>query len=114
MTDKPGVAGAKRRTRAEIAGLVGEYGSSGMSVREFCQSRGLALSTLQRHLKKQRKRGAASSGASRLMAVKVAGAKAGGLGLGLAVVLEGERRIEVQPGFDEATLERLLKVLERV
>jgi len=112
MTDKPGVAGAKRRTRAEIAGLVGECGSSGMRAREFCQSRGLALSTLQRHLKKQRERGAASSGAGRLMAVKVVGARAGGWGL--AVVLEGGRRIEVQPGFDEATLERLMKLLERV
>jgi hypothetical protein len=46
------------------------------------------------------------------MAVKVAGTRAGGWGL--AVVLEGGRRIEVQPGFDEATLERLMKLLERM
>jgi len=33
---------------------------------------------------------------------------------GLAVVLAGGRRIEVSPGFDAATLERLLGVLDRV
>ena len=96
--------------------MVGEYGSSGLSVREFCQSRGLALSTLQRHLKKHRERGGASSGANRLMAVELAGGKLAGArseGWGLAVVLEGGGRIEVQGGFDEATLKRLMKLLVR-
>ena len=43
-----------RRSRAEIERLVALYGSSGMGRIEFCRSQGLALSTLGRHLKKQR------------------------------------------------------------
>lgn len=116
MTEKSGEAGNKRRRRAEIARLVGEYGGSGQSVREFCQSRGLALSTLQRHLKKQRERGGANPGANRLMAVELGGGKLAEARTGgwdLAVVLEGGWRIEVQAGFDEATLRRLMKLLVR-
>lgn len=37
-----------------------------------------------------------------------------GEGSGLAIVLEGRRRIEVARGFDSATLVQLLGVLERV
>lgn len=111
MTETQGVAGTKRRTQAEIARLVNEYGSSGMRTREFCQSRGLALSTLQRHLKQQREKGDASGGSSGLMAVEVVREKA--RNWSLAVVLEGGGRIEVQVGFDEATLIRLLKLLAR-
>src|SRR5664279_3016548 len=43
-----------RRSRAEIERLVALYGSSGMGRIEFCRSQGLALSTLGRHLRKQR------------------------------------------------------------
>src|ERR1019366_5247146 len=43
-----------RRSRAEIERLVALYGSSGMGRIEFCRSQGLALSTLGRHLSKQR------------------------------------------------------------
>jgi hypothetical protein len=32
----------------------------------------------------------------------------------LAVVLANARRVEIYPGFDEATLSRLVSVLERV
>ena len=42
-----------RRGRAEIARLAGLYRSSGMGRGEFCRSHGLALSMLDRHLKKQ-------------------------------------------------------------
>ena len=43
-----------RRSRGEIERLVAEYGASGMGRAEFCRSQGLALSTLGRHLRKQR------------------------------------------------------------
>src|ERR1035437_4536590 len=45
-----------RRSRAEIERLAGLYRASGMGRREFCRSHGLALSTLNRHLKKQQNR----------------------------------------------------------
>jgi hypothetical protein len=43
----------KRRPRAEIEQLVAEFVNGGMKRSEFCRSCGLALSTLDRHLKKQ-------------------------------------------------------------
>jgi len=42
----------KRRPRAEIKKLLAEFVNSGIKRSEFCRSRGLALSTLDRHLKK--------------------------------------------------------------
>ena len=44
----------RRRTRAEVRHLVSEFVSSGMRRSEFCRSRGVSYSTLDRHLKKQR------------------------------------------------------------
>lgn len=84
---------------------------------EFCQSRGLALSTLDRHLKKQGGRQKRGGGKSRLVAVELAGSpatRAKESSCGLALVLSGGRRIEVQSGFDGPTLERLVSLLERV
>jgi hypothetical protein len=51
------------------------------------------------------------------VAVEVPGAKpapATAAASGLAVALEKGRRIEVERGFDAATLEQLLPVLERI
>ena len=52
MTAKTELSAPKRRTRAEVQQLVAEFVSSGMRRSEFCQSRGLSFSTLDRHLKK--------------------------------------------------------------
>jgi hypothetical protein len=54
MTAKTELSAPKRRTRAEVQQLVAEFVSSGMRRSEFCQSRGLSLSTLDRHLRKLR------------------------------------------------------------
>jgi hypothetical protein len=45
-----------RRGRAEIERLAGLYQTSGMGRSEFCRSHGMALSTLNRYLKKQQNR----------------------------------------------------------
>jgi len=86
---------------------------------EFCQSRGLSFSTLDRHLKKRRwKRRTRSAPADgKLVPVELAIRKVPAErepGCGLAVVLSGGRRIEVRRAFDTHTLERLVSVLERV
>jgi hypothetical protein len=47
-------AAGRRRTRAEVRQLVAEFVNSGMRRSEFCRSRGLSYSTLDRHLKKRR------------------------------------------------------------
>ena len=54
MNGEQQVAARRRRTRAEVRQLVAEFVNSGMRRSEFCRSRGLSYSTLDRHLKKQR------------------------------------------------------------
>ncbi len=85
---------------------------------EFCQSRGLSFSTLDRHLKKRRwkRRRRLVSSAGRLVAVELAARKSPKQhepSCGLAVVLPGGRRIEVHPDFDTSTFERVVGILER-
>ena len=96
-----------------------EFVSSGMRRSEFCQSRGLSFSTLDRHLKKRRwktkTRSAPADG--KLVAVELAIRKPAAEqqgSCGLAVVLSRGRRIEVQRDFDVHTFERLMSALERV
>jgi hypothetical protein len=118
MTAKTELSAPKRRTRAEVKQLVAEFASSGMRRSEFCQSRGLSFSTLDRHLKKLRwkRRRKPISSAGRLVRVELAARKLAtphGSSFGLAVVLPGGCRIEVHPGFDTSTFERLVGILER-
>jgi len=119
MTAKTELSASKRRTRAEVQQLVAEFVSSGMRRSEFCQSRGLSFSTLDRHLKKLRwkRRRKPISAAGRLVPVELAVRKSPKQhepSCGLAVVLSGGRRIEVHPDFDTSTFERLVGILERV
>lgn len=89
-----------------------------MRRREFCRSRGLSFSTLDRHLKKRRwKRKRRTPADGQLVPVELASRKSPAErepSCGLAVVLSGGRRIEVQRDFDTHTFERLVSVLERV
>lgn len=105
----------RRRSRAEIQQLVAEYEASGLGRTAFCQQRGLSLSTLARYRRRQElTAGGAAEG--HWLAVEVPGSVpvAGGEeASGLAVVLPGGRRIEVDRGFDGDTLQRLLTVMER-
>jgi hypothetical protein len=119
MTAKTKFSAPKRRTRAEVQQLAAEFVSSGMRRSEFCQSRGLSFSTLDRHLKKLRwkRRRKPISSAGRLVPVELAARKSltqHNATCGLAVVLPGGHRIEVHPDFDARTFERLVSVLERV
>ena len=96
-----------------------EFVSSGMRRSEFCRSRGLSLSTLDRHLKKRRRKRKTKNASAddQLVAVELAVRKPPveqQAGCGLAVVLSGGRRIEVQRDFDVHAFERLMSVLERM
>jgi hypothetical protein len=117
MTAKTDLTAPKRRTRAEVQQLVAEFVSSGMRRGEFCQSRGLSFSTLDRHLKKLRwkRRRKPVSSAGRLVPVELARKSPTRLAAtcGLAVLLPAGRRIEVHPDFDTSTFERLVGILER-
>lgn len=105
------VAEGCRRSRAEAEQLVAEYEASGMSKAEFCQQRGLALTTLARYQKRRQQAQTEDARSSRWLAVEMAGSPAAGAS-GLVVVLVGGRRIEVGCGFDAKTLEQLLSLLE--
>ena len=118
MTAKTELSAPKRRTPADVQQLVAEFVSSGMQRSEFCQSRGLSFSTLDRHLKKLRwkRRREPISSAGRFVPVELAARKSPPQHepcWGLAVVLPGGRRIEVHPDFDTSTFERLVGILER-
>ena len=118
MTAKTELSAPKRRTRAEVQKLVAGFVSSGMRRSEFCQSRGLSFSTLDRHLKKRlwKRRRKPICSAGRLVPVELAARKSPKQHeptCGLAVMLPGGRRIEVYPDFDTNTFERLVGALER-
>ena len=77
------------------------------------------MSTLGRHLRERRwkRKRKSSPTAGRLVAVELALRRSPTEhepSCGLAVVLGGGRRIEVQCDFDTHTFERLVSVLERV
>ena len=116
MTENQEGPGRKRRSGEEINRLVLEFEASGLRQSEFCRNHGLALSTLQRQLKKRRLNKDKPKEGSRFVAVKLAGREPNGNSRphsALEVVLSRGRRIEVRPGFDAPTLEGLIAVLER-
>jgi len=105
----------RRRTPGEIQQIVSEFKSSELTQKEFCRGQGLTLSTLGRYLSQ----GRASSEANNrgLVAVELAVKKGGAEGCGgcgLSVSVARGRRIVVEAGFDAATLQRLVQVLERM
>jgi hypothetical protein len=105
----------RRRTSAEIPQIVSEFESSELTQKEFCRRQDLALSTLGRYLS----RGRASSEVNNrgLVAVELAVKKGGGKacgGCGLSVSVGNGRQIVVEAGFDAASLQRLVQVLERM
>jgi hypothetical protein len=115
MDHQTNVVTAKRRTREEVRQIVAEFATGGMQQGEFCGSRGISRSTLDRHLRKQRAQDQASRAGNRLLAVEIrtASGSSASTSSGLVVGLTSGRRIEVNRGFDGATLERLLTVLDK-
>jgi|ERR1035438_7223252 hypothetical protein len=116
MDYQTNIAMAKRRTREEIRQIVSEFATSGMPQSEFCRSQGISRSSLDRYLRKQRAQDPGSRAGNRLLAVEIrtASGSSASSSSGLVVGLSSGRRIEVNRGFDGATLERLLTVLDKV
>ena len=106
----------RRRTREEIRQFVAEFATSGMQQSDFCRTRGISRSTLDRYLRKQGMQNQGNVTSTQLLAVEVKighGSLPGNSG-GLVVALKSGRKIEVHRGFDVSTLERLVSILERV
>ena len=117
MNENQEVQLRRRRSQEEINRLVSEYEASGARVSDFCRNHRLKPSVLHRHLKKRRLGKIESREDKRLVPVALVETKRHAdtpRGCALEVVLSGGRRIEVRADFDSGTLQRLLKVLERV
>ena len=105
----------RRRTPTEIQQIVSEFKNGDLTQIQFCRRQGLTLSTLGRYLK--RLRPATEASGDGLVAVELAVKKCDTMhapGCGLSVVVASGRRIVVEAGFDAATLQRLVQVLERM
>ena len=107
----------QRRTRAQWQALVTAYEASGETLRGFCARHGLAVSTFRHWLGRLEQTAAASpappppSPRARLVPVGVLDDPIAGSGV--IVLAGGGVRIEVMPGFDAATLTRVLATLGR-
>jgi hypothetical protein len=104
--------GMKWRSREAAEELVKEFEASGLRRKDFCAQRGLSLGTLDLYRKRRRMAEGGAESKAVLARVKISEGQAGG-GSGLQLVLSGGLRVEVSAGFDEATLRRLLAVIEQ-
>lgn len=104
------------RRRAEvIQQLVREFETSGQTRVEFCHNHALAVSTLDRYLRRYRtgevlKNNCAVSG---LVPVEIAMPNRQPAERALTVILARGRKVEVGVGFDATTLARIVAVLEQ-
>ena len=101
----------RRRSRSEAEALVREFEASGVTRQVFCAGRGLSVAALDKY--RRRHGHGTSKSAGRLAAVEVMPeVSVDKIGRDLCVELANGRRIEVGSGFDAATLNRLLTVLD--
>jgi hypothetical protein len=109
MTEGEEVKVRKRRSGQGINRLVLEFEASDLRRSEFCNKHGLALSTLQRGLRKT------PQGSWRTKRTPIDAGNGSGRpeqpqsGSALEVAVAQGRRIEVRPDFDVATLSRLIR-----
>jgi hypothetical protein len=103
--------GRKWRSREAAEELVREFAASGLRRKQFCAEHGLSTGTLDLYRRQRRLAAVGVGPKSSLVRVQLSAEQACG-GSGLQLVLSGGVRVEVSAGFDEATLKRLLAVIE--
>src|SRR5258708_30475726 len=111
MENGPGKTERRRRSRAEIAELIATYRQSGQKQREFCQQRGIGLSTLQNYLRRERSDGQPKQ---RLLEVEVVRKATAGASQALEIIVPNGYRIMVVARFAAEDLLRLLRVREQI
>jgi len=92
----------KQRSAEDIRRILGEFESSRLTRREFCQRRGIPVTTLDYWRRVQARR-------PRLVPVEVAASETGP---GFTVGLANGRRIESSWRFGDAELARLIRIAE--
>jgi hypothetical protein len=92
-----------------------QWRNSGLGIAEFCRQQGLSAPSFYAWRRTLAQRDATAAAVHfvpvRVLAETVPGA-ADRDATGLELVLEGGRRLHIGPAFDDATLRRLLSVLE--
>lgn len=106
----------ERRAPEQWAVLVKEYEASGQSQRGFCAERGIGQSSLRywRRRLQENMPGSGTTCGARLVPVSLCEERPAYAGSGLTLVARNGLRIEVLPGFDVTTLERVLATLDAV
>ena len=102
----------RRRSRIEAERLVLEFKQSGLTRQAFCAQHDLSIAALDKY---RRRPQAALSGRVRLLPVELVPDQASAFKASSALWVElvGGRRIGVAIGFDAATLERLIGLLDK-
>ena len=93
------------------------YEQSGLTRREYCQQRGIPLTTFDYYRHRRDKKLKKKQQPPALVAVKLLAnlpAPGAAATLPMTLVLTNGRRVEVAPDFVETDLARLLRVAERV
>ena len=105
----------RRRSGVEAERLVLEFERSGLTRRAFCTQHGLSVPSLDQYRKRCREVVSPTARANRILPVEFVEARAPEVESrrALRVELANGRRIEIAPGFDASTLERLVAVLEK-
>jgi hypothetical protein len=98
------------RRSAEMGRMLEEYGASGLGRREFCEQRGVPLTTFDYWRREHVAKTGKQARRPRLVRVEVASSE--GAGPGFTLNLANGRRIESSWRFAEAELVRLIRIAE--
>jgi hypothetical protein len=113
-----------RRTKVEWMGIVENYRSSGLTVRRFCKSEGIAEQSLRNWISRtdkgdvpERNHGfievQKASASEHLDSAKPSGLDAFNRSSGLTINFPNGTFIEVHPGTDRSTLEWVLALMAK-
>ena len=101
--------GKQTERSAEMRRVLEEYAASGLSRREFCQQRGIALTTFDYWRREHAVQQGKPERGPRMVAVKVSNAEPAPH---FALSLTNGRRIESSWQFADAELARLIRIAE--
>ena len=101
----------RKRVHRDWPAVVRAYLASGQSVTAFCRERGISTSLLYRWRQRCPDEPVPTASAGGFVELRPVDRPAAGSGV--AVVVDGSWRLEVEPGFDAATLEQVLACVQR-
>lgn len=111
MTERVCATGLRRyRSRSEAEQLVRDFESGGMTRRQFCEGKQVAVNTFNRYMQRYGGRWPRAHASQQLVPVEIVDSV---VHRGeVVVVLAHGRRVEVAVGFDAKTLQQVVAALE--